>query len=265
MTARVVRLSITPVKSTALHHPERVRLEPHGAVGNRAFYLAHPNGALFTGSKHGPLVRIRADHDGENERLAFTFPDETRIEGDARATGPAVTTSFYGRPVAAHRVPGDWDRALSEYVGRTVIVLRPGDPGAANDVEPVTLVSSESCRELGRRANPDGAPMDPRRFRMLVEIDGVGPHEEDSWNGSTVRMGEAVVGIGGPVPRCVVTEQDPSSGVRDFPTLRAIRGYRGSPDGKHMFFGVYARVERPGEIAVGDEVAVDVSPAVAAR
>jgi hypothetical protein len=35
--------------------------------------------------------------------------------------------------------------------------------------------------------------VDGRRFRMLFEIDGVGPHEEDSWIGHEVQIGHAVV------------------------------------------------------------------------
>ncbi|MFL5767939.1 MAG: hypothetical protein ACJ758_08870 [Actinomycetota bacterium] len=35
----IARFSIAPVKSTALHHPEEIRLERHGAVGDRSFYL----------------------------------------------------------------------------------------------------------------------------------------------------------------------------------------------------------------------------------
>ena len=45
---------MTPVKSTALHHPDRIRLERWGAVGNRLFYLVDGTGRLFTGARAGP-------------------------------------------------------------------------------------------------------------------------------------------------------------------------------------------------------------------
>jgi uncharacterized protein YcbX len=34
--------------------------------------------------------------------------------------------------------------------------------------------------------------------------------------------------------------------------LRAIAAYRGKRDGKHVDFGVYARVTEPGRVRVGD-------------
>ena len=54
---------------------------------------------------------------------------------------------------------------------------------------------------------------------MLFEIDGIGAHEEDSWIGAEVRIGEATVVFNGDIGRCVVTSRDPDTGVIDLPTL----------------------------------------------
>ena len=89
---------------------------------------------------------------------------------------------------------------------------------------------------------------------MLLEIEGCAPHEEDTWRGRHVRLGEAVLEIGGPVPRCATTTRDPSTGERDLDTLREIAAYRGKRDGKEIDFGVYAQVVRPGRVRVGDPV-----------
>jgi uncharacterized protein YcbX len=56
------------------------------------------------------------------------------------------------------------------------------------------------------------------------------------------------------VPRCATTTRDPSTGERDFDTLRAIEAYRGRRDDKKIDFGVYARVLEPGRVKVGDLV-----------
>ena len=85
-----------------------------------------------------------------------------------------------------------------------------------------------------------------------------GPHQEDSWLGREVAIGEAVVRVTKPDARCVITTQDPDSGQRDFPTLHVIRQYRGLRDGRKLDFGVYADVVRPGRVAVGDTVMVTV-------
>jgi uncharacterized protein YcbX len=42
--------------------------------------------------------------------------------------------------------------------------------------------------------------------------------------------------------------------VRDLDTLRVIKGYRGVRDGEAIDFGVYAAVEQPGRVRVGDPV-----------
>ena len=80
------------------------------------------------------------------------------------------------------------------------------------------------------------------------------PHEEDTWAGRPVRVGGAVIRIDEPVPRCVVTTLDPNTGIRDFPTLRVIRDYRGVNAENQLEFGVYAEVVEPGEVRVGDAV-----------
>jgi uncharacterized protein YcbX len=106
-----------------------------------------------------------------------------------------------------------------------------------------------------------GADVDARRFRMLLELDGLRAHEEDEWHGAAVRVGEAVIRVRGPVPRCAVTRQDPDTGIPTLDTLRGIKNYRGRRDGKRIDFGgkridfgVYFDVERPGRVRVGDDV-----------
>jgi uncharacterized protein len=156
--------------------------------------------------------------------------------------------------VAAHVVGGDFSEAVSAYAGHEVRLARPDRPGDALDVRPVTLVSLESVAELARRGEHEGV-LDPGRFRMTIEIEGVSaPHEEDAWAGRGVRVGDAVIRVEEPVPRCVVTTLDPGTGLRDFPTLKVIRDYRGISAEKQLEFGVYADVVVPAEVSVGDPV-----------
>jgi uncharacterized protein len=247
----VARINVTPVKSTALHHPDAVRLEAFGAAHNRDFYFVDEDGRLQCGSKFGPYVRIVAEHDRDAERLTLRFPGGNLAEGNATALGEPIETDFYGRPVKAHLLEGPWAEQVSRFVGRPIRIARVDTPGDGSDVEPVTLVSLASVDELSRQGDADGR-VDPGRFRMLFELDGCAPHEEDSWTGRRMRVGDAVIRVGAPVPRCVVTTQDPATGRRDFPTLSVIKRYRGIAHGQ-LPFGVYADVERPGDVSVGDE------------
>jgi uncharacterized protein YcbX len=251
----VARLSIAPIKSMALRHPDRVRLERFGVVENRRFYLAEGDGRLLSGGTNGSLMRIRASYDASREWLSLSFPDGSVVEGDATALGEPIVTGFYGRPVSGKAVKGPFAEALSTYAGRPLTLVRPDRPGDANDVTPVSLVSTASAAELGRRSGRT-TPLDLSRFRMLVELAGCRPHEEDTWAGGRLRVGEAVVEVGEPIPRCVVTTLNPDSGVKDFDTLKAIVAYRGVTANRDVNFGVYAEVVAPGTVAVGDEVAL---------
>lgn len=245
----VVRLSTTPVKSLLLHHPDEIDLEAFGVAADRRFYLIREDGRLLAGLHHGPLALVRADWEPETDRLTLAFPDGQLVDGPVEL-GEQVLTDFWGHRVEGRLVAGPWAEALSAFALRPVRLVKADVSAGAVDVEPLTLVSSESVAELARRVRVEA--VDARRFRMLFEIAGCHPHEEDTWAGRHVRIGEAVIEIGGPVPRCATTTRDPDTGKRDLDTLREIAAYRGKRDGKTIDFGVYASVVSPGLVRVGD-------------
>ncbi len=249
----VARLNVAPVKSTRLHHPQHVRLERYGVAGNRDFYFVDEDGRLFAGSRLGRLVRLRAEYDAGRDWLTVSFPDGLVADGPAAGDGEALVTDFYGRSVPAHAVEGPWTELLSLFAGRALRLARVDRPGDGNDVEAVTMVSLASVDQLRRRGDSDD-PLDAGRFRMTIELDGCAPHEEDTWQGRTARVGGAVVRVGGPVPRCVVTTLDPNTGLRDFPTLKLIKAYRGVTRENQLPFGVYADVVEPGTVRVDDPI-----------
>jgi hypothetical protein len=94
---------------------------------------------------------------------------------------------------------------------------------------------------------------------MLISFSGLSAHVEDCWQGQTIEIGEAVVRVGGPVPRCAATTRDPDRGARDLPTVRMIKSYRGvqvNEFGRGVNFGVYAGVVAEGAVRVGDTLSV---------
>jgi uncharacterized protein len=253
---KVARFNVTPVKSTALHHPDEIHLGPRGAVGDRTFFFVDGEGRRISGATKAPILPIRAVYDPDREWLELTLPNGIVATGGAAADGRALEVDFYGRTVPAHLVEGDFAEALSAYAGDELLLARRDHDGDALDVHPVTLVSLESVAELARRGGRDGE-LSPGRFRMTIEIEGVSsPHEEDAWRSRRVSVGEAELEVGDPVPRCVVTTLDPDTGRRDFPTLHVIKDYRGVSGKGNVHFGVYANVVRPGVVRVGDAVEV---------
>ena len=252
--ATVSRFNVTPVKGTALLHPDRVPLTEAGIPENRRFFLVDGHDGLFSGSAFGPLVQVRTSV-GEDGTLTCVFPVLGTISATARELGPALVVDFYGRPVAAREVRGPFAAAFSEHVGADVRLLRADRDGDGSDVLPLTLVGTASVEDLGSRGGYPG-PLDARRFRINVELDGTEPFEEDTWDGRTVAIGEALVRLAGQIPRCVVTTQDPDTGVHDWNTLKQLATIRGTmPDRAGVPFGMYAEVVRPGWVSLGATVA----------
>ena len=242
----VARINVTPVKGLGLQHPDEVELTMRGVESNRRYYLIS-GWRLYNGKDCGPLVRIAPE--AEDGRLTMRFPDGREVDGQVEL-GEAVTTNFWGRPVAGRLVHGPWSDVLSDYAGTALQLVRTDEPGTGTDVHVGTLVSRASCARLGEELD---AEVDGRRFRMLLELDGTAAHEEDTWD--RVRIGEAVVRVVGPVPRCAVTTQNPDTGVRSLDTLAGIKAYRGFREGTtKLDFGVYFDVEQGGRVRVGDAV-----------
>jgi uncharacterized protein YcbX len=249
----LTRLSVTPVKALRLSHPAEAELTAGGIPTDRRFYLVDEAGGLFDATDHAALLRIVPDYDPVTERLRLTFPDRSVVEDAADRLGATVTTDFFGRAVDGHLVQGAFDAALSGYAGRPVRLARVTRDGDGQDVHPLTLVSSASVLDLGRRG--DRTDLDARRFRINLEIEGCEPYEEDSWDGELVRVGEAVIRVRGQIPRCVVTTLAPDTGEKDFGTLRQIARFRPRIGGRGgLPFGVYAAVVRVGRVRVGDPV-----------
>ena len=136
-------------------------------VGDRRFFFVDGSGKRFSGATKAPILPIRAAYDEARDELELRLPNGIVVSGSAGAIGQAIEVNFYGRPVQAHTVGGDFEEALTGYVGHEIRLARPDRPGDALDVEPVTLVSLESVTELAKRGDHDGS-LDPGRFRMTI-------------------------------------------------------------------------------------------------
>ncbi len=252
--ATVTEIAYSPVKGLALAFHDEVDLELNGVRDNRRFHLIGADGRLVNGKVAGSLVQVAATSDRAGSVLALRLPDGRSVEGQV-VLGDAVETNFFGRPAGGRLVTGPFSEALSDIAGLPLRLVRSDEPGAGSDrgaAGSVSLVSAESLERLAREAGV--ARVDGRRFRMLFTIVGVEPHEEDSWLGRAVAVGEAVVKVHEVVGRCAVTTHDPDTGVPDLDTLRVLGGYRPPGSGEPLPMGVWGSVERPGVVRVGDSV-----------
>jgi MOSC domain-containing protein len=258
VAARVAWITVAPVKGMGLEQRSEVQLETFGVRGNRRFHVIGDEGRLLNGKQLGELQQIMPAWNEEERRLVLRFPDGSVAEGTVELDGP-VTTTFYGRKVEGRLVLGPWSEALTSFVGRELRLVQAAAPGDAVDrgSASVTVLSTGSLEAM-RQAAGVREPIDPRRFRMLFGIDGVGPHEEDTWLGRRIRIGEAAVVFKGNVGRCIVTSRHPETGVRNLPTLDILAEYRGEVETtERLPFGVWGAVSEPGWVRLGDPVELE--------
>lgn len=241
MSGSIAWISIAPVKGLGLLHPEAVELAVDGVPGDRRFYLVDERGRMVNGKRVGPLASIRPSV--ADEVLSLLLPSGEVVSAPI-AVGERMETTFFGRSRSARPVVGPFSDAISTAVGRSLTLVEPEQPamdrgrGGA-----ISLLSAASC---------DG--FDARRFRMLLGVEGVPAHAEDAWIGGRVRVGDAVVRPRSGTGRCLVTSQDPDTGVADMDMLSWIREHRPDDLGEPLPFGVHGPVAEPGTVRLGDPV-----------
>jgi uncharacterized protein YcbX len=256
---RIAWIHVAPIKALQIQELEEIELTKLGVESDRRFCIVDPDGKMLNAKRVPAFVSIRPHFSDDMRHLTLHMPDGTADTGPVDL-GDAVAVSIYHRSVPARVVEGPWADALSAVAGRPVRLVRFDDPGEGVDRAAkgagATLLGQESLRAIASAAGVERT-VDPRRFRMLLGVSGVPAHEEDTWIGSRVRVGGAVVIPKGNVGRCAVTTLDPVSGHSDLDTLAALAAYRGETvSSEPLAFGIWARVVEPGMVHIGDEVVV---------
>ena len=177
LTGTVTALSLTAIKGTRLLEVDEIELGLAGARGDRRFFVIDDRGRMVNGKRFGELQSVVASYDEDAAILTLAFPDGRELTGPVTGAGQ-VEAEFYSMVRRAELVDGPFAEALSAHLGqplrlvRTVSAVDRGRDGAA------TLVSRGS---LARLADEGGLEqIDARRFRMLIEIDGIPAHAEDA-------------------------------------------------------------------------------------
>jgi hypothetical protein len=248
--ARVRAIYLSPVKSLGLMQAERTAVTREGIPGDRAFVVLDDRDEVATLRRYGALAHARTRFDVEREELGMLLPSGREVTAPV-VDGPEHEVQMFGRPLAGRIVDGPWAHELSELTGVPMRLMRARG-GPAQDSHAMSMLSFGSVEQLSSRAAlPE--PLDPRRFRNTLLLDGTAPHEEDSWVGRDVRVGSAVLRVAERDQRCSLITKNPDTGERDLDTLRVLASYRRRDDGE-VCLGVYADVVEPGDIAVGDPV-----------
>lgn len=251
----VSAINLAPVKSLGLLSAERVDISSRGIEGDRRFIVLDASGRLVTQRQLGSLTQVTAEYSPSDRVLRMTFPDGRVVEGQSDPV-ESTATVLWGRVVEGNLVGGDWATALSEFCGTDLQLMESAGPGTCFDEYPVSIISQASIDYLAGLTG-GAKSFEAERFRPTLLLDGCQPHEEDSWLGKGLRIGERLrLRLVARDPRCAITTLDPTTGERDFDTLRLILSYR--PSVRAAYFGVYGIVELPGTVEIGDEVHVTI-------
>jgi MOSC domain-containing protein len=245
----VSRLAIAPVKGMRLQGASEVQLGQHGITGDREFLVIGQDGKLLLTGQTPALLQIEPAWDPVRNVLTLGFPDGIVVQDKPEPGAPATTRMYDGREMPGWIIPGPLSAALSGYLGRSVHLFKRAPEHVGSDDEPVTLMSEASLQALAPQFN--GTAPDARRFRMTITISGTEAWAEHACRGQKVTIGEVILRVIAPVPRCVVTTRNPESGATDARVLHALARLRGNND---ITFGVWCEILRPGGIHVGDAV-----------
>jgi uncharacterized protein YcbX len=186
-----------------------------------------------------------------DERLATL---DTRIEAD----GETLVIRRDGKQVARGNLSTTIGRQLIEQFmaaymkaslrGAPKIVMAPGHSFSDMAAKCLHIVNLATVRDLERIM---GRSLDPLRFRPNIILDGVPAWQELGWLDKVLTVGGIKLTVFHRTRRCDATNVDPKTGTRDTAIPAVLQRTLG-----HSDFGVYAKVEAAGELAVGDALLV---------
>jgi uncharacterized protein len=276
MTAFVAALTVYPLKSAAGIEVTSLPLDEYGAEGDRRWLLVDGQGEAITARTCHALLHVvprfaTSDRNGALLLDAPGLPTCTAVVPDASV--PVRDVTVWGDRMAAADAGDEAAAWCSAAIGLACRLVRLDDRArrplrtkyagpistagrrvAFTDGAPLLLLGLPAVRALNERLLEQGheAPHDRRRFRANVWLDGLAPHEEDTWR--RVRIGATELGVGEPCTRCVLTTVNPDTLETDVEPLRSFAAYRRTDDG--VVFGMNATHAAPGGVMVGDEVVV---------
>jgi uncharacterized protein YcbX len=228
---KVVEIRRYPVKSMLGEAVSFADVDERGLTGDRLWAARDTDGKLGS---------------GKNTRRFRRMPGLFHIRAYASTPAPTIELPDGRRFDAADPAAA---RAVSEVLGRTV-TLTPEAAVPHHDEGPVSLITTAALRRLTdlTGGEPDGAEVDPLRFRanLLIDLPG-GGFPEDGWPGRRLRIGpDVILRPVRPLTRCVMIDMAQDGTAERNDLLKTLAAEH------DLTFGVFATVERPGRITAGD-------------
>lgn len=218
---RVKELWRYPIKSIGGERLAAASVGAFGIEGDRTFIVRDERGEMTWGGETPGLMRVRAAlvDAGVAELI---LPDGERFRSDEPDAGSRLSAAVNAKVSLVQERPDPRQAALHVLTTATLDSLASALPDSAIDVT---------------------------RFRPSLVLDGAGTgYSEPGWIGRRLAIGGLRLRFTEGCERCVVITKETTTAPHDRAVLRWVAGELGN------IFGVYAEVEAPGRISVGDEV-----------
>lgn len=222
-----------------------------GVIGDRDWALVDEQGRALSAKTVPELLFARVQtRDGS---VCVSIPDGP----DVVAGGPAADAAlarWLGRPVRLVRAEPEVQCRYEVHIDATdndsPVIEAEGPKGTFRDSRhPAHLLTTASLRAAGDHY-PQGE-WDARRFRpnVLIDTDGEG-FVEDDWVGSRVAAGGVVFDVRKRCMRCTIPNRPQPGLSADVGIARSLAQHHG------LDLGVYAGIDNPGTIEIGDQVSL---------
>ncbi|MGO1120014.1 MOSC domain-containing protein [Rhodovibrionaceae bacterium A322] len=247
MGATLTAIQRFPVKSMSAESLEEVSLTAGDLLpGDRQFALAHGSTQFDANApeylspsnfvvlkKEERLAQLQVAFDADSGQLTIDRKGKQVCSGKA--------TDMLGRTILS--------QFFADFLGQTgrgLPKLVTADNHHFCDIPSrhLSLLNLASVKDLERVLRQ---PVDPRRFRANLWIDGLAPWEEKTWIGKEINLGPVTLKVDSSIDRCPATNVDPDSAQRDVNIPLTLRRGFG-----HIHMGIYVEVMNDGKIAVGD-------------
>ncbi len=268
--SHVVALLRYPLKSAGGEQLRAVRVDVEGVRGDRCWACLDEADGTVGSAKDpagwGRLLEVTTQVDEHSSEVVVQVQGRRAVARSKQAD--ALLSEHLGRPVRLTRsvpeqarlhrrlpeeqglVPDWMDGAVP---GQEMVTelsgARPG--GRFVDFGPVHLVTTGALAELAGQLGR--ASLDATRFRPNLVLDA--PH--DPVPGQELRIGDVVLQVVLPTPRCIVPGIQDQGAAVDRQLLSALARHHRTVVGdlgRAACFGVYAEVLRPGQLTLGQVV-----------
>ncbi|GAB3939175.1 MOSC domain-containing protein [Larkinella terrae] len=267
MNAPVLKeIRIYPIKSLGGISLSEAEVELKGFRYDRRWMLVKPDGVFLTQRENTVMALVEVELTDRHLRVYHRHrPDDFLEIPLDQATDEQLTAYVWDDQAVDSRVVSqeadDWFSRLLGLECRLVYMpensrrsvdpkyAQPNDVVSFADGYPYLVISTDSLDELNRRVEK---PLEMIRFRPNLVVEGVLPHDEDTWY--RFQIGELrFLGVK-PCARCVLTTIDPETSLKGKEPLKTLATYR-RLDNK-ILFGQNVLAETPGILRVGDPVQV---------